>query len=245
MQVMGKSQNTIFITSAQALISFGAVTYKNVYEELLGRNYIDHHSIDKWEAKFSRNLNWNKMWESTNSPITPEGVKTTIWEQIHLNDYCAYNYNKWHNKHDPCPLCLEIPQTKFHLTLECLVSRNLWSDLEPHLRRLSHHQVSDEEKVFGLIGNTPGIVLRNWLTYLLRHCIVEQESIAYHNKKGLFNERELKVKFNERVKSEVMGKYRIYANLGRTEYFEKIFKFQDYLLVWENDWYQILTLYQV
>ena len=69
--------------------------------------------------------------------------------------------------------------------------------------------------------------------------------IAYHNKKGLLNELELKAKFNEIVKWEVMAKYRIYSNLHRTDYFEKRFGFNDYLLVWENNWYQILTLYRI
>ena len=245
MHIMGRAQHTVYITSVQARLSFGAVTYKNVYEELLGRNYLEHHSVEKWEIKFSETIDWEKVWISTNNPPTTEDVKTTIWEQIHLNDYCTYNYNKWHNKQDLCPLCPQVPQTKFHLTLDCLVTQNLWKGLEPHLTRLSHTPVLDQEKIFGLKGSTPGIILRNWLTFLLRHCIVEQERIAYHNKKGLLNENELKLEFNERVKSEVMAKYRIYSNLGRTEYFEKIFSFDDYLLVWENDWYQILTLYQI
>ena len=244
MDIAGKSQHTIFITSLQARVSFGVVTHKILYEELLRHTYLQHHSIEKWEDKFACEINWEKVWESTNNPVTSEDVKTTIWEQIHLNDYCTYNYNKWHNKQELCPLCLELPQTKFHLTLDCKTTQNLWAELEPHLMRLSQQPVSNEEKFFGIIGNSPGDILRNWLTFLLRHCIVEQERIGYHNKLGCQNEVELKIKFNERVKSEVMAKYRIYAYLGRTEYFEKIFSFKDYLLVWEDNWYQILTLYR-
>ena len=37
------------------------------------------------------------------------------------------------------------------------------------------------------MGNTPKINLRNWLTFLFRQCISEQEDIAYHNKKGQGN----------------------------------------------------------
>ena len=243
--IVGKVQHTIFLTSLQARCSFGVVTYKNVYEEFLAKNYVEHHSLEKWENKFSDYIDWEKVWVSTNNPVTTEKVKTSIWEQIHLNDYCTYNYNKWHKKQELCPLCLEMPQSKFHLTLNCKVSQNLWKDLEPHLLRLHRQPVLDQEKVFGLFGQSPGIILRNWPTFLLRHCIVEQESIAYHNKKGILNERILKIKYNEEVKAEVMQKYRIYSNLGRTEYFEKIFAFQDYLLLWENDWYQILTPYRV
>ena len=245
MNIMGRAQHTIFITSLQARVAFGVVTYKNVYEELLRQTYIEHHSIQKWEDKFFENIDWDKVWVSTNNPVTSEDVKTTIWEQIHLNDYCTYSYNKWHNKQEICPLCLQLPQTRFHLTLDCKITHNLWTDLEPHLQRLTHHPVSEKEKIFGVLAQTPGGILRNWLTFLLRHCIVQQESIAYHNKKGPLNEQMIKMKFNETVKSEVMGKYRIYSNLGRTDYFEKIFAYDDYLLVWENNWYQILTLYQV
>ena len=243
MYISGKAQHTIFLTSQQACISFGAVTFKNVYEELLRRNYVEHHSIEKWETKFSSNIEWDKVWATINNPVTTEAVKTTIWEQIHLNDYCTYSYNKWHKKQDLCPLCLQLPGSRFHLTIECIVTQNLWHDLEPHLRRLSHSYISEQEMVFGLPGHKPGIILRNWITFLLRHCIVEQESIAYHNKKGLLNEQDIRLKFNERVKAEVMGKYRIYSNLGRVDFFERIFACNDYLLTWENDWYQILTLY--
>ena len=173
MHIIRRSQHTVFITSVQARFSFGAVTYKNIYEELLSRNYLEHHSVEKWEIKFSDTIDWEKVWISTNNPTTTKEVKTTIWEQIHLNDYCTYNYNKWHHKQDPCPLCLHIPQTKFHLTLDCPVTQNLWKGLEPHLTRLSHFPLTDQEKLFGLKGSTPGIILRNWLTFMLRHCIVE------------------------------------------------------------------------
>ena len=73
---------------------------------------------------------------------------------------------------------------------------------------------------------------------------MEQEQKAYHNKKGKLNEQDIKREFNARIKSEVMEKYRIYENLGRLDYFVKIFAANDFLIVWENDWWQILTLYQ-
>ena len=89
--IHGKSQNTIFLSDIQATVSFVVVTHKNVYEELLRKNYVDHHSEEKWEHKFQSQLNWSKIWESLNNPVTLEKVKATIWEQIHLNDYCTYS----------------------------------------------------------------------------------------------------------------------------------------------------------
>ena len=58
--IAGKADNTIFLWASQAKVSFGAVTYKNVYEELLRKNYIEHHSVAKWEHKFSDILDWEK-----------------------------------------------------------------------------------------------------------------------------------------------------------------------------------------
>ena len=65
-------------------------------------------------------------------------------------------------------------------------------------------------------------------------CIVEQESIAYHNGRGILNEHDIKQNFNDLVKSEVMQKYTIYTSLGRNDYFVKIFAVKDFLITWEN-----------
>ena len=125
----GKSANTIFITELQALLSFKAVTCKDIYGELISKNSTEHHSVQKWEDKFPQvDIDWPKVWAVVNNPVINEDTK--IWEQIHLNDYCTYSYNNWHKEQDPCPLCLKVP-TKFHLTLECDTTNELWQYLEP------------------------------------------------------------------------------------------------------------------
>ena len=242
--IAGKAQNTIYLSAEQAKVSFGVVTHKNVYEELLRKDYNDHHSLDKWEQKFHPlYLDWPKIWESLNNPVTTEHVKTTIWEQIHLNDYCTYNYNKWHNKQDVCPLCCCVPSSRFHLTLECQVTSSIWQQMEPYLLYLSPCPVTDFEKIFGMIGTTPEVILRNWLTFILRQCIVDQESIAFHNKRGKLNEQDIKFKYNAKVKQEVRDKNIIYSNLGRQDYFVKIFSARDFLIIWERDDWQIVTFF--
>ena len=148
--IVGKSLNKIFITELQALVSFTVVTCRDIYGELIHGSSTEHHSVQKWEDKFPQlDIDWSKIWASVHNPVATESMKTLVWEQIHLNDYCTYSYNKWHNKQDPCPLCLNIP-TKFHLTLECEATNQLWKELEPHLRRISEPYVTDTEKVFDL-----------------------------------------------------------------------------------------------
>ena len=243
--IHGKGQNTIFLARIQARIGLRFATHKELYNELLSQGYSEHHSLEKWEQKLSIEIEWEHVWASLNNPITSDKVKSTIWEQIHLNYYCTYSYNKWHNNQDPCPFCSHVPDSRFHLLFDCQLVRNLWRDLEPHLKKLASTPVTTYEMAFGLKGVTPCVILRNWLTYLLRHCIMEQESIAFHNQSKMANELEIKMKFNQMVKSEVYKKYLIYQNLDREYYFHKIFATKGFLVVWQNNWWQILTLYDV
>ena len=92
------------------------------------------------------------------------------------------------NTQDKCPFCQQIPSTKFHTTLECEMTNRLWNDLQHHLLRIHPNPINNLEKCFGIHGNTPNVILRNYLTFLLRKCIADHESIAYYNKKGLTNE---------------------------------------------------------
>ena len=189
-------------------------------------------------------IDWEQVWISLNNPITSENVKSTIWEQIHLNYYTTYSYNKWHNNQDPCPFCSDIPDSIFHLILDCRLVKNLWRDLEPNLMKLSSTRVTTYEMAFGLKGDSPSIILRNWLTYLLRYCITEHESTAFYNQSKMANEVQIKMKYNQLVKSEAYKKYLIYQNLDRDNYFRKIFATRGFLLAWQNNGWQILTLYQ-
>ena len=225
-------------------LTFRNATCKDIYGELIGKTYKEHHLEEKWENKFSNyTLDWSKIWKSVNNPVASEDSRTVVWEQIHLYDYCTYSYNKWKNAQEKCPFCLQIPSSKFHLTLECDITKKLWEDLEPHLLRIHNVGVTDLEKVFGLTGNSPNITLRNWLTFILRQCIANQEGAAYNNKKGPRNIYLIKSNFNERVKTELLQKYLIFNNLGRAHSFSTIFAVNDYLVTWENNCWNALTLF--
>ena len=200
----GRTQHTMYNSESQKSIPFNQVTHKEVYYELIRRKYKTHHSQEKWEQRLNNtSITWSHVWQSINNPLSTEKTKTIIWEQIHLNDYNTYSYNKWHNSQQPCPLCLQIPKDKFHITLDCNLVSVLWNDLSHHLQKIHPAPVSKHEKVFGLSGNTPNVILRNWLTFVLRQCIVEHESIAFHNKKGQGNEILIKNSYNQMIKSEV------------------------------------------
>ena len=242
--IRGKTKNYVYITKLQAQLTFRNASCKDIYGEIIGKTYKEHHCEEKWELKFPQyTLEWPKIWKSVNNPVASEEARTVVWEQIHLYDYCTYSYNKWNNTKENCPLCLNIPTSKFHLTLECEITNKLWEDLEHHLLRIHQAYVTDLEKVFGLPGNSPSITLRNWLTFLLRQCIVIQEGVAYKNKKGPYNLHLIKSRFNEKVKVELRQKHLIFTNLGRPHCFRNTFAVNDYLVTWENNCWNALTLY--
>ena len=242
--VDGRDDDQIFDFVAQKYVPFLGAPHGFVYQQLIMLTYKDHPHVNKWNACFpGRTIDWGGVWEAVNGPVSLECTKTIIWEQIHLNEYTTYSYNKWHNAQQVCPFCQEIPDTRFHITLECPVVQSLWSEVAFHLDNIHHAPVSPMEMVFGLPGSTPGIILRNWFTFLLRSCIVDQENVAFYNKRYQGNAIEIKLKFNDRLKAEIWEKYNIYDGLGRLEYFVQIFGHKDYLIKQVGEAWQVLTIF--
>ena len=117
---------------------------------------------------------------------------------IHLNMYTTHSYNKWHN----VSLCTQLIGNEYHLIFDCPVVTSLWSQIEPLLLKIHHAPVTEQEMIFGILGTSPAITLRNWLKYGLRFCFCQQEVLAYHNAKGLLNELNIKLIYNSRVHRE-------------------------------------------
>ena len=240
-----RKDNVIYHSETQKYITFDKATHKMVYQELIRLNYKEHHSKSKWEERFGNlEIDWKMIWKTLNNPLTTEDAKSIIWEQVHLNDYTTYSYNKWHNAQQKCPFCSKVPQNRFHITIECPTLHTLWMELEKHLTKIHPTPLTDTEKAFGIIGDTKNITLRNWLTFILRQCIVEQENTAFHNQKFQENIIDIKIIYNQKIKSEVWKKYNIYSNLGRLAYFEQSFAVNNHLINWENEQWNILTLFK-
>ena len=129
--------------------------------------------------------------------------------------------------------------------MECPTVVQAWRDISAHLRALHPLPVSDMEMAFGLPGHAPNILLRNYMTFLLRECIADQERAAFHNGRGSQNLIDLKIRYNQKIKDEVYMKFNIYKHLGRLGFFEAVFAYNNYLIAWENDCWQILTIFDL
>ena len=202
---------------------FKMVTTKLLYAQILKQGYKDHHSSAKWVLRLRLPIVWDRVWAAVHNRLATEDVKSILWEQLHLNMYTTYSYNKWHDNNTLCPFCLQVPGDRFHIVLDCPITVSLWLKIEPFLLRIHPAPVTDEERAFGILGNTPPIILRNWLTYVLRACIHQQENTAYHNQRGLANELTIRHLYNARVKRETFQSLLRYTSNGRLDIFEKYF----------------------
>ena len=212
----------ILITANGEEIKFTQLTQKNLYEETLLVIGRDHHSQVKWVVKLNTSVIWDDVWKTVHNMLSTNRTKNVIWQQIHLNFYTQYSYNKWHKNQGACPLCQKVPSDIYHIILDCSFTNKLWEEIEPLLKVLHPSPVTDEEKAFGIIQKkqTAGILLRNWLTFLLRECITQEERAAYHASQP--NLEKTKKKFNQTLGLEIQVKIIRYTNENNLAFLEKI-----------------------
>ena len=129
-----------------------------------------------------------------------------------------------------CSFCGQDPQSIFHVILDCTFVNQLWSDLTPVLLKIDPTPVSDVEKAFGILSQTPKATLRNWLTHNLRELIETQEKQAYYNHNYIRNIAEFKRKYNAKLEKRLHQVCRSYQQSGNIDAFDKYFRIGDVLL---------------
>ena len=170
---------------------------------------------------------WPKIWENIHNQFFTEEIKSTVWSQIHLNFYTTYNYNKWHNTLNPCPLCNKIPESIYHIILYCNFTVNAWYKLEKTLHSVLPKSISSFEQASGRQPATkreePATILRNWITFSLRHHIMKEERKAYY--RGNYKNQNIDIflkQFQYTLHQELQIKFRQYKARGLLSIFEKI-----------------------
>ena len=233
---MHNSQFHFIVTPAKEH-RFQEVTVHLLYELRLTSRpfYKPHHHQEKWVTKMERALDWDLIWDSVHNPLTLVNTRSIVWEQIHLNFYTTYNYNKWHNQAAICPFCSTVPTNIFHIIMDCPLVLRLWLDLEPVLQAIFPTPVTFYELAFGIPGNTPAHRLRNYLTFILREVITNFESTAYYNKRGFDNITPLKAFYNAKLSTYIGHWYYYYTNINRLDLFDKYITFTDVVAVVRPD----------
>ena len=100
---------------------FSTVTQKLLYATLLKLKpyYKTSPYVTKWDEELQMELNWKEIWKTIHCKTLFESTKSSIWEQLHLNFFTQYNFNKWHTTDSPCSFCRKLPRNSFHIILIC------------------------------------------------------------------------------------------------------------------------------
>ena len=127
----------------------------------------------------------------------------------------------------PCPLCNKIPEYIFHIIKECKFTNTMWKRIEKVLLKIIPIPVTDSEKVLGLQPRrkkvTYAIILRNWVTFFLRHLLMLEERKAYKIKNyHLQSMEKFFHKFNFQVQEELKIRKLLYDHRKLSENFKKI-----------------------
>ena len=127
--------------------------------------------------------------------------------------------------------------------MNCEFTNKLWNDIEPTLRKLHPISVSNEEKAFGIVHHPPttGIILRNWVTFMMREIISKAEREAYHT--SYVNLDKIKRNLNKTVVSEIMNKNVRYRHENKSDFFEKLITYKTVLCEIQNDEYKIRDIF--
>ena len=108
---------------------FPLVTQKVLYTALLRLSYKPHAFEVKWRDELPAPPVWRSVWRTVHDTLVYESTRSAVWEQIHLNFFTQYNFNKWHSNVGPCSFCRRVPRSAFHIVLYCPFIQLLCNDL--------------------------------------------------------------------------------------------------------------------
>ena len=193
-----------------------------------------HNYQIKWIDKLQTVILWEEVWKAVHNFLLTSKIKTIIWEQIHLNFYTQYSYNKWHKTGNPCPLCKEIPRSIYHMILHCKFVNQVWIQAKPLLNSLHEKSITDEEKGLGIVNmnGTVGIMLRNWVTFKLREQMMLYERKLSKSSRCASLDN-FKAKFNQSMTLEIKQHLFRYQEEGNLPTFDKVIAHKG-ALCWKN-----------
>ena len=224
-----EKEDTVILRGSDR-VKMAMITQKDLYEEALLKMTTVHIYQTKWYDKLRTVIMWEEVWNTVHHFLLSNRTKTVIWEQLHLNFYTQYSYNKWHQVNTICPLCRKVPESIYHIILNCDFVTNAWFHIQPLLSSLHTKTVSDEEKAFGIVDirKTTGLLLRNWVTFKLREQVMLFERMACHSSKPVSFDT-FKARFNQSMALEMKHHLYRFKNENKIPMFDKIIAYQGIL----------------
>ena len=126
-----------------------------------------------------------------------------------------------------CHLCGKISENIFHIIHDCQLVSTIWRDLTPIPIRFHPAQPDKEEQAFGIVHAKPPtrILVRNWLTFLIRSCISKMERQAHYCTSNIISRTRKKIQHC--IEKELDKKHFVSSNDGTIKKFEETFAYRN------------------
>ena len=105
-------EDTVFLGNTK-IVKMSQITQKDLYEDAILSKTGGHFHQEKWVTKLQIVILWEEVWNSVHNFLVSNAIRTAIWEQLHLNFYTQYTYNRWHSASDSCPFEENYQKTSF------------------------------------------------------------------------------------------------------------------------------------
>ena len=229
LEITELKEDMVFLGNTES-VKMRTITQKELYEDAILKKSRDHISQTKWVGKLDTVILWEEVWGSVHNYLSSNKTRTAIWEQLHLNFYTQYSYNKWHQQDNLCCLCNNTPESIFHIILDCEFVNTIWTHIQPTLLKLYAKPIDDQEKALGIIRikSNPGILLRNWITYKIREQILTYEKKSFHFPQKV-SVSSFEVQFNQSIAEEVKHWMYRFNNEGNLSKFDKLVAYKGIL----------------
>ena len=238
------STNSYCITYDDQLKGIKALSFKNIYKQL-----IDARGIERgWERKWNEILRyytldiddneWQSIWSGVHDKLLTFEIQSTIWTLIHLNFYCGYKERVMNYGDGKCKLCGQIEQGSHHIVIECNILKAC-TDIYLHiLMQLSDLEMSNDELAFGIVETTNEnfdnkCKLRNLVTFVIRQSVFKSRHLEFPNRHSAISAINNKIKF--KLKEILTDKW-IHYKYKRSQYeFKNIYLIGEILGKIENN----------
>ena len=132
-----------------------------------------------------------------------------------------------------CKLCNTLERNRTHIFMNCEIINQVYLHFLPLIRRFDNRALSEKEKAFGITENNPKILLRNYMTYTIRHIVYRNRNIKLNNNANINSIIINKVE--KHIKVDLMERYNLFKLKGELQTFKNIYLIDNILGELENN----------
>ena len=94
LDINANKENIVILRNTD-IVKMSMISQKDLYEDAILKTTADHVYQVKWVEKLQIVIVWDEIWNTVHHFVLSNRTETIIWEQLPLNFYTQYSYNKY------------------------------------------------------------------------------------------------------------------------------------------------------